>query len=105
MTRSYSPRIDSFSGYFAALSQVLKSLPLDAAERICSILLNTRESGNTVFLFGNGGSASLASHFACDLGKGTSAVCSDMERFRVMALTDNVPTITAWANDTDYVNV
>jgi D-sedoheptulose 7-phosphate isomerase len=55
-------------------------------------------------LFGNGGSASLASHFACDLGKGT-ALCNSAKRFRALALTDNIPTITAWANDSGYEDI
>jgi D-sedoheptulose 7-phosphate isomerase len=55
-------------------------------------------------LFGNGGSASLASHFACDLGKGT-AYCNGGKRFRVLALTDNIPAMTAWANDSSYEDV
>jgi D-sedoheptulose 7-phosphate isomerase len=57
-----------------------------------------------LFLFGNGGSASLASHLACDLGKGT-AYCNGGKRFRVLALTDNLPTLTAWANDASYEDI
>jgi D-sedoheptulose 7-phosphate isomerase len=58
-----------------------------------------------VFIFGNGGSAALASHFACDLGKGTVIGKDGQKRFRVMALTDNLPLVTAWANDTSYEQV
>src|SRR5437667_12594341 len=58
---------------------------------------------HTVFVFGNGGSAALASHLACDLGKGT-VNCSP-RRFKVMALTDNVALMTAWANDSHYENI
>jgi D-sedoheptulose 7-phosphate isomerase len=57
-----------------------------------------------VYLFGNGGSAALASHIACDLGKGT-AYCNGGKRFRVLSLTDNLPTLTAWANDSSYEDV
>ncbi len=57
-----------------------------------------------MYTFGNGGSASLASHFACDLGKGT-AYCNGGKRFRALALTDNLPTLTAWANDSSYEDV
>ncbi|MCL4395224.1 MAG: SIS domain-containing protein, partial [Chloroflexi bacterium] len=53
-----------------------------------------------IFVFGNGGSSSTASHFACDLGKGT--VVPDRPRFRVLCLSDNVPTLTAYANDVGY---
>ena len=58
-----------------------------------------------VFLFGNGGSAALASHFACDLNKGTTAPGKFPRHFRVLSLTDNAPLITAWANDTSYQQV
>jgi D-sedoheptulose 7-phosphate isomerase len=58
-----------------------------------------------MFLFGNGGSASLASHFACDLGKGTCMQGNDRKRLRAIALTDNIPTITAWANDSGFDDI
>lgn len=55
---------------------------------------------------GNGGSAATASHFACDLAKGTTMDNPSMrKRFKVTALTDNVPLLTAWANDIDYENM
>jgi D-sedoheptulose 7-phosphate isomerase len=72
-------------------------------ERTKAVLLRAYEQQRTIFLFGNGGSAALASHFACDLAKGT--VNGSPKRFRVMALTDNVPLITAWANDAKYEDI
>jgi D-sedoheptulose 7-phosphate isomerase len=56
-----------------------------------------------IFLLGNGGSAATASHLACDLGKGT--VAPGRKRMKVMSLTDNLPLITAWANDTQYEDI
>jgi D-sedoheptulose 7-phosphate isomerase len=52
---------------------------------------------------GNGGSAATASHFACDLAKGTQAV--GLPAFRVVSLSDNVPLMTAWANDANYDHI
>src|SRR5207248_1976124 len=72
---------------------------------VANLLNKCRGNGATIFLFGNGGSASLASHFACDLGKGTSDPLSDRNRLRAVALTDNIPTITAWANDSSYEDI
>src|SRR5215472_18480910 len=72
-------------------------------DRLTDVLLRAYEQQRTVFIFGNGGSAALASHFACDLGKGT--VNGSSRRFRVMALTDNVPLITAWANDSNFEDI
>src|ERR1700704_4859091 len=90
--------------YFDELQQVFVSLPHDTLNQIADTLVKANESGRMVFLFGNGGSAALASHFACDLGKGT-AYCNGGKRLRALSLTDNLPTLTAWANDSSYEDV
>jgi D-sedoheptulose 7-phosphate isomerase len=90
--------------YFDELQSVFVSLPHDTINRIADELVRANQSGRMVYLFGNGGSASLASHLACDLGKGT-AYCNGGKRFRALALTDNLPTLTAWANDSSYEDV
>jgi D-sedoheptulose 7-phosphate isomerase len=89
--------------YFEELSRTIPLLPLEEADRLVRLFLAARDSGHAVFLFGNGGSAALASHMACDLGKGASN--GTERRLRVLALTDNVPLITAWANDASYKDV
>ena len=65
--------------------------------------------GSTLYLVGNGGSAAAASHLSVDLGKGTVATDNlrdeSHRRLRVVSLTDNVPWITAVANDLDYEQV
>jgi D-sedoheptulose 7-phosphate isomerase len=90
--------------YFEELQRVIVSLPKDGINQIADRLVGAYDAGRTVFLCGNGGSAALASHFACDLGKGT-AYCNGGKRFRVLALTDNLATLTAWANDSSYDDV
>jgi len=90
--------------YFDELQQVVSSIPHDTINQIADTLLKANEMGRMVYLFGNGGSASLASHLACDLGKGT-AYCNGGKRFRMIALTDNLPALTAWANDSSYDDV
>jgi len=75
----------------------------DRLDRLLEILLEARKNQKTVFIMGNGGSGSTASHFACELAKNT-IVPGDI-RSKVIALTDNVPQILAWANDTDYENI
>ena len=90
--------------YFKELQRVIVSLPKDGIDQIADTLVGAYDAGRTVFLCGNGGSAALASHFACDLGKGT-AYCNGGKRFRVLALTDNLATLTAWANDSSYEDV
>lgn len=74
-----------------------------AVARIVPVFLKAREDGRTLFFCGNGGSASTASHFVVDIGKAT--LRGDGKRFRCVALVDNVESLTAWANDTDYSRV
>ena len=71
--------------------------------RIVPVLLKAREEGRTIYFFGNGGSASTASHFVVDIGKAT--IQGDKRRFRCVALVDNVESVTAWANDSEYAKV
>ena len=75
----------------------------EGVARIVPLLLAARAEGRTIFFFGNGGSASTASHFVVDIGKAT--VRGEGARFRCVALNDNVESLTAWANDTEYANV
>ncbi len=76
---------------------------LEAMRRIVPVLLRARQDGRTIFFFGNGGSASTASHFVVDIGKATVRV--DGKRFRCVTLVDNIETVTAWANDSEYAVV
>jgi D-sedoheptulose 7-phosphate isomerase len=86
--------------YKGELIRALESIDLDLVDRAIGILANARDAGRTIFICGNGGSAATASHFATDLGKGASY--GRATRFRVMALTDCLPTITAYSNDVGY---
>jgi D-sedoheptulose 7-phosphate isomerase len=66
-------------------------------------LFDAWRHGRTIFIAGNGGSAATASHWTNDLNKGT--ITAGRQRFRAIALTDNVPLITAWSNDTAYERI
>ena len=66
-------------------------------------LVKAKNSENRIFLMGNGGSASTASHFTADLLK--TSIMKDSKRFMAFSLTDNIPVILAWANDTEYDNI
>ena len=90
--------------YFDELQGVVADLSHDSIDQIADTLLMAYESEKSLYLFGNGGSASLASHFACDLGKGT-AYCNGGKRFRVLSLTENLSTLTAWANDSGFEDI
>jgi len=89
--------------YLNDLQTTLSHLPLEDIERAVDVLIHARLNDKQVFTLGNGGSAATASHFACDLGKGTVVV--GYPRFRVMALTDNMPLFSALANDYGYEQV
>ena len=99
-------RVNSLNGcrpYFELLSRSIEKLPFAQVDAVADVLMRAYETDHTTFVFGNGGSAALASHLACDLGKGT--VNGTNKRFRAMALTDNVPLMTAWANDSNYEDI
>lgn len=70
--------------------------------RLVAVIQDTHERGGTVFVCGNGGSATTASHFAQDLAKSTATGPEDDRRLRVLALTESVSSLTAWANDLGY---
>src|SRR5579883_3265287 len=89
--------------YWRELARGMRLMPFAALERAADLLLDCHRRGATIFLAGNGGSAATASHFACDLAKGVRA--GGLPPFRVVALTDNVPLMTAWGNDTDYQRI
>ncbi|MBI3955596.1 SIS domain-containing protein [Candidatus Gottesmanbacteria bacterium] len=93
--------------YISDLVKCLNELDLKKLEKIVDVLLDTYRNGRKVFVMGNGGSASLASHFACDLSKGTLQRIYDEseKRFKVYALTDNVAILTAYANDCSFEDV
>jgi D-sedoheptulose 7-phosphate isomerase len=89
--------------YIAAQKAAHDSIPVEAVARLVDTLREAHEQDRQVFVFGNGGSAANASHFATDLGKGASDKLS--KRFRVISLTDNVPWMTALGNDYAYADV
>lgn len=94
-------------GYFAELIAHLRSIPTDALVRASEPLSRAYREGAQVLVAGNGGSASTASHLACDLGKTVLGgdPTSRSSRFRVVSLADNVALLTAWANDEGYETV
>ena len=96
---SQSTGTASIESYFQQLAGTIPAVPFIIVERIADALVRAFEEGRTVLFFGNGGSAAAASHIMCDLNKGAR---SEQRRLRVISLTDNVPLMTAWANDAGY---
>jgi D-sedoheptulose 7-phosphate isomerase len=86
--------------YRAAQLAATSSIPIDTVARLVARLRTLLAEDRQLFVFGNGGSAANASHFATDLGKGASNKLG--KRFRVLCLNDNVSWMTALANDSAY---
>ena len=91
------------SQYLRDAARVIDGVSAEDVVPALDVLIAAWRSRRHVFLLGNGGSAATASHFANDLSKGT--VIEGKPRFRAIALTDNVPLITAWGNDSSYAHV
>ena len=86
--------------YREQIINALNGIDLAVVQQVVDTLRVAREGGSSIFTCGNGGSAATASHFATDLGKGASF--GKPNRFKVIALSDSVSTITAYANDVSY---
>ena len=86
--------------YLGETRGVMARLDADLIDRISEQIWQAYEQERTVYLFGNGGSAALASHLACDLAKGTAA--NGRRRMRAVSLNDNLALLTALANDLEY---
>ncbi len=89
--------------YCDTLKKTIDATPKEDINQVVNILLQAYEQRQQVFVMGNGGSAATASHLACDFNEGISE--GKAKRFRVIALTDNVPSITAIANDIGYESI
>src|SRR6266540_1875042 len=89
--------------YLKAQKAVHDSIPVDSVEQIIEKFRDALRNDRQIFVFGNGGSAANASHFATDLGKGSSDKLG--KRFRVVSLNDNVSWMTALGNDYAYEDV
>ncbi len=103
-----SAGVERFEDYAARLAKLAASVS-EAAGQLCDAIWQAYESGRFVFLCGNGGSAANASHFCEDLGKGILPADwlqrGECRRLKAISLTDNVPYILAWANDTGYERI
>lgn len=88
--------------YLDGLRTAINSIKSEELAQVVDLLISAGERGSLIFICGNGGSASTASHMACDLGKGSRV--PGFPILRTIALNDALPQLTAWANDTSYDN-
>ncbi len=98
---SYSS--DKVRAYLDRLHTMLAAMDTEAVVKAAGVLLDAYDRQRTVFICGNGGSASTASHMAADLGK--NAVAAGKPRLRVISLNDNMAWFSSLANDLGYENV
>jgi len=97
------PKVESINTYFTDLEHMLRTVSLPHLQRVIRLLERAYLDNHRMFIMGNGGSAATASHFALDLAKNT--IMPGAPRLKAISLTDHVPLITAWSNDTAYEHV
>lgn len=90
--------------YFRKLERLISQLPYADIDKIIAVLLRAFDEERTIFVFGNGGSASSASHMVSDMNRGI-VDATRSRRMKMMSLTDNVALLTACANDRGYETV
>ena len=95
--------MESITNYFSELEQMMQAISLSDLQAVLSILEEAYHNGHRIFVMGNGGSAATSSHFALDLAKNT--IMPGAPRLKAISLTDHVPLITAWSNDTHYEHI
>jgi len=92
--------MQQLSDYITVLQRTMDKLPRELIAEVVNILHDARLTGRQVFIMGNGGSASTATHFVCDLAKNTRR--DGLPHYRVIGLTDNMAIFSAYANDEGY---
>ncbi len=95
--------METINRYFSELEQMIHGISLPHLEQVLRLLEEAYHEGHRIFIMGNGGSAATASHFALDLAKNT--ITPGAPRLKAISLTDHVPLITAWSNDTAYEHI
>lgn len=95
--------MNEITNYFIEVEQMMRAISQDDLQKVLRLLEGCYYNGHRVFVMGNGGSAATASHFALDLAKNT--IMPQAPRLKAISLTDHVPLITAWSNDTAYEHI
>ena len=89
--------------YLKELEYVINNFSVDKFEEIINVIKDVYKQNKNIFVMGNGGSASTASHFACDINKGVGQKLK--KPIKVICLNDNIPTILAYANDLSFDDI
>ncbi len=93
--------------YFLESKKIIEQMPIEDINNTINILYKAWQTNATIFVMGNGGSTSTASHFAADLSKYpiSNSYEQKIKRFKVICLTDNMPLISAWTNDVGFETI
>ena len=91
------------NNYFKEMNEIIRKLPIEKIDQVIEALLEARINDKKIFVMGNGGSASTATHFACDLSKVT--IVGNKKRFKVICLNDNLPLVSALTNDDGWSEI
>ena len=97
--------VEFVTRYLSYVAKLLEHIDSESVARLVRAFEMVRDEGRTLFVAGNGGSAATASHLANDFAIGTRKIHRDLPVFRVVALTDNVPLMTAVANDISFEEI
>jgi len=95
--------LEEITQYFSEVNAMVEAISLPHLHAVLKLLEQAYQNGHRIFIMGNGGSAATASHFALDLAKNT--IMPGVPRLKAISLTDHVPLITAWSNDTAYEHI
>lgn len=98
-----SEHTNTIHHYLKDLESIIDKFPVDDLEQFLRILENARDKEAAIFICGNGGSWATAAHMVCDFSKNTRM--PDAKRMIVLGLGDNIPSLTAYANDEGYDRV
>ena len=94
---------DFIQNYLSEMKRVIDDISVEDIDRVIELLFDAWKRGSQIFTCGNGGSASTATHFACDLAKTT--IVRGRKRVRVYCLNDNIPLVSAIINDEGWDNL
>ena len=91
--------------YLRVTNNLLASIDLDQLEKIVDLIENSSKNNHTIYVAGNGGSASTASTFVNDVGFDVYKRSSNQKKIKIVSLNDNIPSLTAISNDINYDSI
>lgn len=95
--------IAGIKDYISRLLEAIGKLDVEEINTAMNVILDTYQAEGNIYIFGNGGSASTASHYTCDFNKGINEYVD--KKFNFVCLNDNIPTMMAIANDIGYEDI